>query len=243
MTNRNFDAAIERAVVSRHRELGLALRQFREDAGLSRLAVARAAGVDDAYLGRIEDGNERPSVETYVRIGAVLGVDLAMRYYTNTGPMIRDRLSAPMMEALLGILDGRWRRFTEVGVHKPSRGWIDAALHDPRAGVILATELQSELRRLEQMIRWHAEKAASLPSWQGWPKLGEAPRVSQLLIVRRTRATRSVVRQFTGQLKVAYPAHPDDALEALTTANAPWPGAAMLWAEVQGSRASILPGR
>ena len=243
MATRNFDSDIDRVVAGRHRALGEALTRFREDAGLSRLAVARAAGIDDAFLGRVEDGDERPSVETYVRIGTVLGADLSMRFYPNTGPTIRDRISAPILEALLGILNARWRPSTEVAVRKPSRGWIDAALHDARARVILATELQSELRRLEQMIRWHAEKAASLPSWDEWSRLGGEPEISRLLIVRRTRATRAVAAEFARQLRVAYPAHPDDALAALTTATSTWPGAALVWAEVTGSHARLLGGR
>ena len=66
--------------------------------------------------------------------------------------------------------------FTEVAVHRPSRGWIDAVLHEPRERLVVASELQSELRRLEQMVRWQAAKADSLPSWDGWPHLGEDPR-------------------------------------------------------------------
>lgn len=243
MPNRHFDAEVERAVVGHHRDLADAIRQFREDAGLSRLAVARAAGIDDAYLGRIEDGNERPSIETYVRVGRVLGADLSARYYPNTGPAIRDRLSAPMLEALISMLDPRWHPFTEVAVRKPSRGWIDAVLHDARARRVVATELQSELRRLEQLIRWHAEKAASLPSWDGWTRLGEEPQISRLLIVRRTRATRAVVAQFAQQLRIAYPAHPDDALEALSTQQATWPGATLIWADLAGGSARLLGGR
>jgi hypothetical protein len=173
----------------------------------------------------------------------VLGVDLDMRYYPNTGPQIHDRFSAPMLEALLGILDKRWRPYPEVAVRKPSKGWIDVALHDAHARVILAAELQSELRRLEQLVRWHAEKAASLPSWQGWPKLDAEPAISQLVIIRRTRATKAVVSEFAQQIRLAYPAHPDDALAALTTPSAKWPGNTMVWAEVKGSRARLLGAR
>ena len=57
--------------------------------------------------------------------------------------------------------------------------------------------MQSELRRLEQMVRWQAEKAESLPSWEGWPHLGEEPAiVSRLLIVRRTRTTARCAAEF-----------------------------------------------
>jgi transcriptional regulator with XRE-family HTH domain len=243
MPSREFDAAIRRAVVARHRAMAEELQKFRRDAGMSKAALARAAGVDAAYLGRIEDGDERPTLEVYERLAAVLGADLSTRLYPNTGPAIRDRLSAPMLEALIGLLDPRWRPFTEVAVRRPSRGWIDALLHDARARTLVATELQSELRRLEQLIRWHAEKADSLPSWSGWPSRGPEPEVSRLLIIRRTRATRAVAQEFAGQLSVAYPAHPDDALAALTTPTAPWPGAALLWAEVGPAKARLLAVR
>ena len=242
MPTRTFDAAVRRATVARHRVLGEEVQQLREDARLRRSALARAAGVDAAYLGRIEDGDERPTLETYQRLAAALGADLAVRLYPNTGPTIRDRRLAPMLEALLSPLDARWRTFAEVAVRRPSRGWIDAVLWDERARVIVASELQSELPRLEQMVRWHGEKAASLPSWEGWVRLGAEPEVSRLLVVRRTRATRAIVADFARQLRLAYPAHPDDALAALTTA-APWPGAALVWAEVAGGRARLLAGR
>ena len=219
------------------------LQRFREDAGMSKAVLARAAGVDPAYLGRIEDGGECPSLETYERLAAVLGADVSIRLYPNTGPTIRDRLSAPILEVLLSALDPRWRPFTEVAVRKPSRGWIDAALHDARAHTVLATEIQSELRRLEQLVRWHAEKAESLPSWSGWHGVRDEPEISRLLIVRRTRATRATANEFARQLKVAYPAHPDDALAALTTSTEPWPGPALLWAEAAGSHVRLLSGR
>jgi transcriptional regulator with XRE-family HTH domain len=242
MPSKEFDAAVRRAATARHRAVAEEVQKFREDAGMSKAVLARAAGVDAAYLGRIEAGDETPSLETHERLAAVLGADVSLRFYPNTGPAIRDRLSAPMLEALLGILDPRWRPLTEVAVRKPSRGWIDAVLHDARARTVVATELQSELRRLEQLIRWHAEKAASLPSWDGWPSQGPEPEVSRLLIVRRTRTTRTVAAEFAQQLRVAYPAHPDDALAALTTPSKRWPGAALIWAEVAGSRAGLLPG-
>ena len=215
---------------------------MREDAGLSRLEVARAAGVSDAFVGRIEDGHEHPSNETLTRLGLVLGADLRVRLYPNTGPLIRDRHQAAMLEAVLGVLHPRWQAFTEVAVHRPERGWIDAVLHDPREGVAVASELQSELRRLEQLIRWSAAKAASLPSWDGWLHLGDEPRIERLLVVRRTRATREVAAAHDRQLRTAYPAHPDDALAALTGA-APWPGPALVWAVVEGGAARLVGRR
>jgi transcriptional regulator with XRE-family HTH domain len=242
MPTPQFEAAVRRRVAELYRRMGEDVRQLREDAGLSRLAVARAAGLSDTYVGRIEDGSERPSHETLVRLGSVLGADLTTRFYPNTGPLIRDRHQARMLEGLLGQLHPRWHAFTEVAVRRPSRGWIDVVLHEPREAVALASELQSELRRLEQVIRWSAEKAASLPSWDRWPHLDPTPRIERLLIVRRTRATRHIAATFANQVRAAYPAHPDDALASLTGA-APWPGAALIWSVIDARGARLVGGR
>ncbi len=219
------------------------LESLRADAGISVPELAHASGVDTAYLYRILAGEAAPSDRTRARLAVALGADLAVRLYPNTGPLVRDRHQARMVELLLRERHARYRPFTEVRVLRPSRGWIDLVLHDHAAALAMATEVQSELRRLEQLIRWSAEKADSLPSWSGWPGLGPAPRITRLLVVRRTRATRAVASDFAGQLRIAYPAHPDDALAALTTATTPWPGPAMVWAEVTASGARFLSGR
>ena len=219
------------------------VESLRLDAGISVPELARASGVDTAYLYRILAGTGMPSDRTRARLAAALGADLSVRLYPNTGPLVRDHLQASVVELLLKELHPRYRPFTEVRVSAPSRGWIDVVLHDPLPPLAVAAEIQSELRRLEQLIRWSAEKAASLPSWSGWRSLGTPPAVSRLLIVRRTRANRAVADDFARQLRVAYPAHPDDALAALTTATMPWPGPALIWAEATAGRARFLPGR
>jgi transcriptional regulator with XRE-family HTH domain len=239
------DAGVTRAaarVTSRlHHGMAEDIDRLRADAGLSVSALGRASGVDPGYLRRIIAGAERPSHQTYARIAVALGADLTSRLYPNTGALVRDRHQARMLEALLAAADPRWRVHTEVAVRRPSRGWIDVVLHDPHERVLIAAEIQSELRRLEQLVRWAGEKAASLPSWDGWAQLVEAPRTSQLLLVRRTRTTRAVAAEFAQQLRVAFPAHPDDALASLT-GTAPWPGAALVWVVVDGREARLIAG-
>ena len=185
-----------------------------------------------SYVARILNGEERPTLETYAKLAAVLGTDLSARLYPNTGPTIRDRHQARILEGLLVRLHPRWHPYPEVAVRQPARGWIDAVLHEPRESLVVAVEIQSELRRLEQLIRWSDEKANALPSWHGWVSLAETPpTVTRTLLVRRTRATRDVAREFSRQLLAAYPAHPDDAIAALTGAR-PWPGPALVWVQL-----------
>lgn len=242
-TSSAFERTLRRRVERRHALLGEEVSRLREDAGISRARLAEQAGVDAAYLGRIEAGRERPTLTVYERIAMALGADLSARVYPNTGPRLRDHTQAPMLEHLLATRHPRFGTFTEVLVRRPSRGAIDALLHEPRERVAIATELQGQLRRLEQQIRWHAMKAESLASWDGWAQLGDPePRISQLLVVRRTRATRAVAAEFARQLRAAYPAHPDDALGALLGTD-PWPGAALMWMTLDARGARWAPER
>jgi transcriptional regulator with XRE-family HTH domain len=233
---------VARATERRHSTLVEDLVRAREDAGISRTRLAEQAGVDRRYLERIEAGGMHPSIAVYQRLATALGADFATRIYPNTGPAIRDRHQARILELTLAAAHPRWARFGEVAVRHPSRGWIDLVLHDPIERVLLATEIQSELRRLGQLVRWAGEKAASLPSWEGWSMLHDAPEVSRLLLVRRTRATQATARQFERQLRLAYPAHPDDALASLT-GTAPWPGPSMVWVVLDGARSRLVSGR
>jgi transcriptional regulator with XRE-family HTH domain len=242
MARTRLQVAADRRAASTHRELAEQLLRLVDDAGVNQVQLATAAGVARSHVARILAGDATPSVGVYQRLGAVLGADLAIRYFPNTGATIRDRHQAPMLEHLLSVCHPRWRPSTEVAVRRPSRGWIDLVLHEPREGILLASELQSELRRLEQLVRWHAAKADSLPSWEGFVQLGEELRIGRLLVIRRTRATRGIAAEYARQLRNAYPAHPDDAVAALT-GTAAWPGDALVWMALEHGKARLVGGR
>lgn len=213
-----------------------------DDAGISCRELARSSGVPFSFLSRILAGKAQPSLETYARLAYPLGADLSSRLYPNTGPRIRDRHQGRVLECLLVAAHPRWRPSAEVTVHQPARGSIDLVLHEPRERLLVAGEIESELRRLEQQIRWGQEKAESLPSSRVWPHDDEPPRISRLLVVRRTRATRRVASEFARQLAVGFPAHPDDAVAALT-GTTPWPGAALVWVAIERDRVRFVAGR
>jgi transcriptional regulator with XRE-family HTH domain len=219
------------------RSLGREIRRIREDAGRSQAAIAGAGSINQAYLSRIEAGNAEPSVEVLMAISAALGCDLSVRLFPNTGPRIRDRFQVAMDEALLGIAHPGWKARPEVPVYRPVRGVIDLVFADPVARVSVATELQSQLRRVEQQIRWSAQKTdalARLPEYEG-------ERIGRLLVVRNTAAMREVVRAAARTLAAAYPGRAADAVASLA-GTAPWPVAAIVWTNVERGRATILDG-
>lgn len=220
--------------------IGTEIRRFRLDAGLSQRRLGGLAGIDHAFLSRIERGNREPSLAVLVAIATALGGNLNLRLYPGTGPRLRDPIQARITEALIRILDPRWTRMVEVPVHRPARGVIDLVAHDRTAGIVIATEVQSELRRLEQQIRWSHEKSQSLPSADFWRFVDDAPRVDQLLVLRSTRTNRQLAARFSATLAVAFPANPVHAYQALTMPNIEWPGSALLWASVEGDTARIL---
>jgi transcriptional regulator with XRE-family HTH domain len=223
------DRAVERSARRMTVALGEDIRRLREDAGVTRAELARAAGVDASYLRRIEAGTVMPSAETVVRLSLALGADPSLRLYPSTGSPIRDRHQAAIASALLASLHPRWRAYPEVAVRRPARGWIDLGLHDAVEPTFIATEIQSDLRRLEQLVRWSQAKADSLPSWDGWAHLGGELAISRLLLIRETRANRSIVATAGPLLRAAYPANGHVALESLTRGDS-WPGPALLWA-------------
>jgi hypothetical protein len=140
-----------------------------------------------------------------------------------------------MIEALLRILHPRWRPHLEVPILRPARGVIDAVLE--ATPLLVAMEAQSDLRRLEAQIRWHTEKASGLPHTS--LATGRDVVVSRLLLLRSTRRTRELAREFEQSLRAAYPARTADAVAALT-GQAPWPGPAIVWATIDGRSARLL---
>jgi hypothetical protein len=146
-----------------------------------------------------------------------------------------------MVECVIRSLHPRWIVRLEVPVTHPARGIVDAALIDRASPIAIASEVQSELRRLEQQVRWNNEKADGLAARlaeEAAPAPG--PTVSRLLILRSTTSTREIARRYEATLAAAYPARAEDVFRALTTPSAPWPGAGIIWMRLDSRGAALL---
>lgn len=241
MGSREDQRRRQRAADEARRSIGRDFRQIRQDTGLSQARVAEAGGISPAHLCGIERGGSEASTAVLTAIADVLGADLAIRAYPTTGPRIRDRLQSAMDEALLVATRERWRPFVEVPVNRPARGYIDLVLRDRTEPLYVATEVHSELRRVEQSLRWAQDKASSLPSAALWSDAPPDARIDRLLVLRSTHATREIASRLPGVLAAAYPARTRDVVDALVH-GAPWPGAGIVWMRVEGGRAALLDG-
>lgn len=239
---------VGRRASSARRAIGEQVLRLRSDAGISQSRLGRAAGVDQGYVSRLEAGLVEPSIAVMVAIGDVLGADLSIRLYPTTGPRIPDDSQAAMAQTLISAAHPRWKRLVEVAVRRPARGSIDIVFADPETGEIVATEIQSDLRRLEQQVRWAADKAGSLPSSDVWPFISggfnpglHSPGIQRLLVLRSTVRTRSLARRFEAVLQAAYPARTAEVVEAIV-GDTPWPGHGIAWCRVERGVATLLTG-
>ena len=223
------------------RLIGEEFRHAREDAGLSQRQVAHAAGISQPYLAAIEVGSAVASLEVLQAVAAALGGDASLRFFPGTGPRLRDRFQAPMVEAFLRVLHPRWQRFPEQPVHRPAAGFIDLALVDAGAALLVAAEFHSQMRRLEQQIRWARAKSEGLASTALGELVGDgvAPRVDRLLVLRSTSATRALAREFEATLSAAYPARTEDVLASLTR-RSEWPGPGVIWVTIDKGDAHVM---
>ena len=212
-----------------------AVSRLRIDAGVRPAALAEAAGISRSHLSEIEAGLTVPSLDVLARLAAVLGADLSIRTFPGTGPLIRDHLQVAMVEALLRSIHRSWRPRLEVVLPGPARGYADLMLHDPARGQAVEVELHSQLRRVEQQLRWSQAKADALAT-----TLPAGTEVSRLLVLRSTTANRQLVAADSLLFGTAYPSRIADALSALGDATARWPGDVLLWATVDHGEARIL---
>jgi len=240
MTPRFANRRSARLTFDLTRSLGAEYRSVREDAGLSQSELSRRSGVDQGAISRFEAGKEMPSPRNLVALADALGGRLSMRLYPVTGPRVRDALQAPVVEALISSAHARWQPVPEVAVYSPVRGVIDLVLVDRLTPTLIAVEVHSTIRRLEQQLRWAAEKADALPSSRVWGELHQPVTIARVLVLRSTRTTRDLARRFPATFAAAYPIPAGEALAALAHGLA-WPGDAIIWSDTTSSAARLLP--
>jgi transcriptional regulator with XRE-family HTH domain len=216
--------------------VGRQIADIRAEAGVTQAELAKAVGIDQAHICRIEAGLAAPSLATLVSMSACLGNEVGVRLFPAPGPRLVDRFQAPMVETVIRRLDPRWHPAPEVVV-PAARGVIDLVLSLADGTLHIACECHSELRRLELVIRRSNEKALGLEASKAVHGT-----TSRLLVLRSTERTRAIARVYEATLAAAFPARTADAVAALITPDRPWPGPAVVWVRLDGSPAELLDG-
>jgi transcriptional regulator with XRE-family HTH domain len=157
-TERRLDRAnrtADRALGEAARELRLA----RLSAGLSQEQVAVSCGVSHSTVSRLERGRvSEASIRLLARVGAVLGLDLSVRFYPGGDP-IRDAGHVALLGRLRSRLSPaiRWRTEVPLPIPGDARAWDAVMSKDGWAvGVEAETRLhdaQAVLRRTELKLR------------------------------------------------------------------------------------------
>lgn len=199
------------------------LRSLRLRAGLSQAAVAREVGIARSVVSRLEAGDPGITLRTRFRVATVLGADLRVTAYAESGPLIRDAAQAAIIEDLLTGTDLRWRRTPEAAVPGPGRRSVDLRLDGPDAIVLL--EVESHLGSLEEIIRELHSKQQALTDAE---PAGTPRPIYVVLCLPRTRHHVSIVRAHPRTIAAAFPASSADLLAALSDCSIPWPGDGLL---------------
>jgi hypothetical protein len=101
------------------------------------------------------------------------------------------------------------------------------------------TEIHSDVRRVEQQLRWHGAKADALAAGGCSARIaqllgvpggtGGPPQVDRLLVLRSTQRTRHIVAEYHEFFATVYPARYASIVESLFGQHA-WPGSGLVWA-------------
>src|SRR5262245_48735823 len=91
------------------REIGLTLRRLRHARGLTQKGLAQcvAGGVDGTYIGKIERGDQLPSLKVLLRLSKTLGMTVSDFFYPPPAQPAEQASTVLHLEPLLHALHNR----------------------------------------------------------------------------------------------------------------------------------------
>lgn len=191
-------------------EIGRELRAARLEASLSQRTVARAAGMSQAQLSRLERGaGAQQSVVRISRACAVVGLDLGIRAFP-AGLPLRDAAHLALQARFRSAVspDIRWRSEVPLPIPGDRRAW-DSVGRCARSGVEVFVEAETRLRDIQALSRRVALKKRDSGS----------PRV--VLLIRDSRLNRSMLTAAHDFLWEMFPIPGKAAMAALRSGRDP----------------------
>jgi transcriptional regulator with XRE-family HTH domain len=206
-------------------ELGRELRDARLAHGLSQAEVARAVGLSQPEVSRLERGLvPTASIVDIARLLSTVGLELSARAYPSGQP-VRDAAHLRLLAALRACLHPglSWRTEVPIPINRDLRAW-DGLVTGPtfRIGV----EAETRVRDIQALSR----------------RIGLKQRDSNvdhvILLLAGTRWNRNLVRGHAADLAAQFPGTSRDVLAALLAGRDPGASCVIL---LQGSARSDRP--
>lgn len=95
----------------KYRAIGSNIRMVRNATGISQTELANRAGSDKSAISRYENGTQRPSLETLMRIADALGVDVV--------DLLKEK-AAPSLGKVVSESDMDWMQALNINLTKMS---------------------------------------------------------------------------------------------------------------------------
>lgn len=184
--------------------IGREILLTRTNAGLSRRAAARLAGVSPATLRSVELGEASVRIGTACRVAAAVGLKVWAKAFPVREPSLRDTGQLHLAELLRSICHAAYRVAFEVGMSE--RRSIDVVVFG--ATEIIAVEIYRMIVDLQAQYRSAAAKRDELAALHQRP-------VRLVLVLEDTRRNRAALREHAGVLATLLPADSREVLRAL----------------------------
>jgi transcriptional regulator with XRE-family HTH domain len=228
-TNRTAIREGDRQARRQATRLGDELAALRLRAGLTQAVVSRALGIDRSVVSRLERGDPQVGLPIRFRVAALLGANLRLGAYAQSGPPIRDTAQARIVELILAGIDQRWRQTVEASLPGQDRRSVDLRLDGP-AGTVLC-ELEEIIREL------HSKRdafRAAIGASNGRP-------IYLVLVLPKTRHHLEIVRHHPATIQAVFPMPSVAVASALADSNRPWTGDGILWTPISGRPPASRP--
>lgn len=191
------------------RAVGTELRSARLGLGLSQAAVARAAGMSDSQLGRLEHGQiRRPTLDQLCRAGRALGLSATLRYFPSGSP-VRDAGQLALLARFERLLAPPlvMRREVALPIRGDLRAWDGMVSGDRRLGFVEGESYLGDTQALARRVEL---------------KLRDDPRGDVvILVVARTAHNRRVLAEHREALRAQFPLDGAVVIRALRAGRVP----------------------
>jgi len=122
------------------KEIGERLRRLRKDKGLTQKGLSERVAVDYSYIGKIERGEQLPSIKMLIRFSETLSVPIG--YFFHEGP-------------IMGLLEHLPQELIEIAGDRKKRRFIKLVKEMDEEDISLITEI---IRLLKEHKRDYQQK-------------------------------------------------------------------------------------